>query len=47
MRYVEDTVVRYNLRLKRETTFRLTYAVSPGPRPGIEKWFRVRIEELQ
>jgi hypothetical protein len=46
MRYQEITAVCYSLRLKREATFRLKYEVGPGPRPGIEKWFLVRMEEL-
>jgi hypothetical protein len=40
------TVRRYSLRMKSETWFRLTYEVSPGPRPGIDMWFLVGMEEL-
>ena len=40
------TVLRYSLQSRRETWFRLTYEVREGPRPGIEKWFLVGMEEL-
>ena len=39
--------VRYNLRLKRETLFRLTYDVGPGPRPQIQRLFVVRKEQQE
>lgn len=37
---------RYSLRMKSETWFRLTYEVRQGPRPGIELWFLVGMEDL-
>jgi hypothetical protein len=40
------TVLRYSLQSRREAWFRLTYEVREGPRPGIEKWFLVGMEEL-
>ncbi len=47
MRCEFTTVIRYSLRSKHEAWFRLTYEVHDGPRPGIEKWFLVAMEELQ
>jgi hypothetical protein len=46
MRREFTTVLRYSLRSRREMWFRLTYEVREGPRPGIEKWFLVGMEEL-
>ncbi len=46
MRCEVATVIRYSLRSMREVWFRLTYEVRPGPTPGIEQWFLVRMEEL-
>jgi hypothetical protein len=40
------TVRRYSLRIKSEMWFRLTYEVRQGPRPGIEMWFLVAMEEV-
>ena len=47
MRYVTVTEVCYNLRLRREGQFRLTYKIDEGPRLGIERWFLVRKEEME
>lgn len=31
-----STAVLYSIHLRRKVVFRLTYAVSDGPRPGVE-----------
>jgi len=46
MRREVVNVRRYSLRTKSEMWFRLTYEVREGPRPGIEMWFLVGMEEL-
>jgi hypothetical protein len=46
MRYEVITALCYSLRLRHEAWFRITYEVSVGPRPGITRWFLVRMEEL-
>ena len=46
MRREFATVIRYSLQSKREAWFRLIYEVGEGPRPGIEQWFLVGMEEL-
>jgi hypothetical protein len=46
MRREVVTVRRYSLRVKSEAWFLLSYEVREGPRPGIETWFLVRMEEL-
>jgi len=40
------TVRRYSLRSKAEAWFRLTYEVRQGPRPGVEMWFLLGMDEL-
>jgi len=44
--YVTVTVLRYCLALRREAWFRLTYQITSGPRPGIWRWFLVKMEEV-
>ena len=46
MRREVVTVRRYSLPVQSETWFRLSYEVRQGPRPGIEMWFLVGMEEL-
>ena len=46
MRREVITAIRYSHRLKCESSFRLTYEVREGPRPGMEQWFLVGMEEL-
>jgi len=46
MRYEEVRQIRYSHRLKRECEFRIVFAVSEGPRAGIEKWFKLTAEEM-
>lgn len=40
------TAIRYSHQSRREASFRLTYEVREGPRPGMERWFLVGMEEL-
>jgi len=44
--YVTVTSVRYSIAHRREAWFRLTYQITPGPRPGLSKWFLVNNEEI-
>lgn len=46
MRREVITATRYSLRSGGEARFCLTYEVGEGPRPGIERWFLVGMEEL-
>ena len=46
MRHEVVTATRYSLRSGHEACFCLTYEVVEGPRPGMERWFLVRMEEI-
>ena len=46
MRREVITATRYSLRSGHEACFCLTYEVFEGPRPGLERWFLVRMEEI-
>ena len=46
MRREVITATRYSLRSGHEACFCLIYEVIEGPRPGIERWFLVGMEEL-
>ena len=46
MRREVITAIRYSHHSMCESCFRLTYEVREGPRPGIEQWFLVGMEEL-
>src|SRR5262245_10469439 len=43
---VTVTVIRYSLRLRCDAWFRLTYRITEGPRPNLERYFLTRLEEL-
>ncbi len=44
--YVTVTSECYSIANRREAVFRLTYQITPGPRPGVWKWFLVNHEEV-
>jgi hypothetical protein len=45
MQYMVVDTIRYSFRLRREAVFRLTYCVTEGPTPGMDRWFLVGQEE--